>query len=256
VADADLSYWDPVLMSARVRDAALAVIAPADGQTPSSSSQNGDGLEVRDVGQILRFKYGGKIWTVDLLEVSTLFSLGSIVMTQSFDPRLHPNVELYGLPEPMRAYILSLGVLRPGRYNFQLNLVADLARLTDFVYDSAAPGVLAGQTPGGGNFGGGNTVKTFQTLPIPCAAFQNVTAFFDNEATALSGTYNLLGYYDPNAGSPGVPLATGTLANNSEQAAGADLTKVIVPYIIAQIVFASAPTAGFVRIIPFGKRGT
>jgi hypothetical protein len=233
------------------RDKLLDALLPGTAPTPSPSAAGAAGLNIG--GSYFVFTYQGQTYKVNLDEVQVLFTVGSVVMVQAFDPRQNPQSELWGLPASIQKYILSLGILRPGRYEYQLNLIADVADLRDFVYDSAAPGgTLTGQT-GGGNFKVGNSVKTYQTKPIPAHAYHNLTGFFDNE-TNEDATANLLGSYDPN-GATTAPLGTAATAKETVQALGQDLNEIAVPYVILQFVFATAPTSGYLRLLPFAKRG-
>jgi hypothetical protein len=237
-------------------DELLARFGLGPTSSPSSPETPAPGDVVVGDG-IATFSRGGKTYTVSIADVTMRFTVGSLLLVQAFDPQLNPQIELYGLPENIQQWILHIAAqqMRPGRYQYFVNVSSDVSTLTDYIADSNAPMAL----PGWPNPPGlaGNSNKTFSSKPIPATAYANVTFHADNE-TNQSATLTVYGSYTPNPGTPPtgwMAVATGlSIAAGTNGALGVDLTKTIYPFLIAVVVYATAPTSGFLRIVPVAKR--
>ncbi len=232
------------------------------GPTSSPSLLPDEGSDQRgetETGGLISFSYGGQTYRVSPEDLTARFTVGAIYLLQAYDPQTNPNIELFGLPEPVRAWILHIAAqqMRPGRYQYLLNITADVTLLQSLVADTNAPGSgLTGfpqSTPGLA----GNAALVFVGKPIPASAYQNVTVHCDNQ-TGQSASLQLYGSYIPNPGTPpsgwavvGIPVA---VAAGLDGAAGVDLTTTIYPFLIAVVTFTTAPTTGSLRIVPIAKR--
>lgn len=196
---------------------------------------------------LIRFKYQNRPYVVSSIELTMFFTIGRLVLTKLPNAALNPSTEIFGVPENIRAFLAVLGVLPPGEYTYRISTSDQVTTMPDFVYDSRLVG-----SPNQGNFAAGNSVKNYQTPPIPCLDLKAITVFLDNQ-TNQSASLNLLAALDANVQANGV-LSTITVASNTLLLLAAALDTDVIPYMAGQAVFATAPTSGYLRLIPFGKR--
>ena len=207
---------------------------------------------------VITFKAGDRVWKVSSADVIARFTVGSLWLTQPFDPQVNPAIEIYGLPEPIKRYMLFVGAksLRPGRYEYLPNLNADIITLNDYIGDTLAPTALAGWPNPPGSFGGGNVVTTFICKPMPVSQFLQLTVHLDNR-TNQTATLTLYGSYAQNPGTP--PTGWNAIGNasvnaNTDNVVSVDLDSTLYLYVIAVVTFNSAPTAGSFRVVPLARR--
>ena len=239
--------------SLQIPPGARTPLSQGPGSRVPGPSYDSDAAE----GYRMRFSYGGQMWEVDLAEVIAMFTVGKVTMTQVFDPTTNPNVEVYNLPENIRAWYLSRKALRPGRYEYMLTLDADSTVLSSFLFDSLAPMPLGlgGLSPPRA-FQAGDTGTVFRTKVFPSLPYQNVTVHFLN-GTDQDGTALLYGSYhehgDVTSGDFG-QLSTNAVAHGTLLPVGQDLRATLVPYMYAELKFATAPASGSLKIVPVARR--
>ena len=196
---------------------------------------------------LIRFKLHNRPYVVSSIELTMFFTIGRLVLTKLPNAAMNPSTVIFGVPENIRAFLSVLGVLPPGEDSYRISTSDQVTAMPDYVYDSRQSGV-----PAQGNFGAGNTVKSFQTQSIPCLDLQAITFFLDNQ-TNQAATLNALAALDSNASSNGV-LSTGAVASGAVLPIGVGLLVDVVPYMVGQAVFVTAPTSGYLRLIPLGRR--
>jgi hypothetical protein len=210
-------------------------------------------------GAVVEFDRGGKHYTVSLVDIATRFEVGSLYMTQAFNPQLNPDIRIFGLPEPIIQWLLytSASQMRPGEYWYFLNINGDASVLSDYINDTNAPSTLTGGGwPQSGGLGG-NSVTKFVGFVIPVAAYKLFTVHLDNQSNQ-TGSLQLYGSYAANPGTPPTGWAAigsaVSVTAGTDGVASVDLTQNLYLYVVAVVTFTTAPTTGSFRLIPLSKR--